>query len=111
MKRLDNSRYTAGFEGALPFDWRGTVEASWGGCATSLRSATLGHPWAFVSFLFGDESDLETNPLGDWATFDRVIQNLCAPQLAWTKLPRLDFMRSQFAWRDPYSTRARARPR
>lgn len=74
-RRLDNTRYTAGVEAPLPFDWRGTAEASWGELrshATWTDALPLG---GLSFFLFGDESDLETNPLGDWANFDRVIRS------------------------------------
>jgi outer membrane receptor protein involved in Fe transport len=69
---VDNSRYTAGIEGELPFDWRGTLEAGWG----ELRYFTsIGDELPMTSgyFLFGDESDLETNPLGNWDEFQRLI--------------------------------------
>jgi len=74
-KRIDNTRYTAGVEGALPFDWRGTVEASWGGLHF-LDSTADSQPLSGASYyLFGDESDLETNPLGNWNSFNRLIRS------------------------------------
>ncbi|MEJ0087966.1 MAG: TonB-dependent receptor [Pseudomonadota bacterium] len=73
-KRIENTRYTAGLEGGLPFDWRGTVEASWGRLRyfSSLADEV---PLSGTSlYLTGDESDLDTNPLGDWNAFDRVVK-------------------------------------
>ena len=68
-KQLDNRRYTAGFEMALPFDWRGTAEASFGSLTYFSRSFDE-FPLSGISYiLFGDPSDLDTNPFGDWDTF------------------------------------------
>jgi iron complex outermembrane recepter protein len=79
-KRLDNTRYSAGVEADLPFDWRGSAEASWG----KLRyRSSVGDDLAplGVSFgLLGDPSDLETNPLGDWEAFDRVVKSSIVSQ-------------------------------
>ena len=74
-KRVDNQRYTAGIEGELPFHWRGTAEASWGELRYVTSTADETAPQGVSFFLLGDESDLATNPLGDWDTFNRVLMS------------------------------------
>jgi outer membrane receptor protein involved in Fe transport len=73
-KRVESGRYTAGLEARLPWGWRGTAEASWGRLRYT-SSVTDAIPLGSSYFLFGDEADLETNPLGDWNTFEGVISD------------------------------------
>ena len=73
-KRVDTARYTAGIEGELPFQWRGIAEASWGR-VRYFRSIADSLPISGTFYyLTGDESDLDTNPLGNWNTFDRGLR-------------------------------------
>src|SRR6202008_2987705 len=64
-KRDERTRYTAGLLAELPFEWGGPAEMSWGkfrhDSSASGEYLTLG-----TLALFGDPSDLDTNPLGDW---------------------------------------------
>ena len=71
-REYDISRYVAGLEAALPFDWRGTIEASDG----SLRYSSFARSHAFVLgflTLVGDPSDPDINPLGNWDEFQEAI--------------------------------------
>jgi iron complex outermembrane recepter protein len=73
-KRIDTTRYTAGIEGELPLQWRGIAEASWGR-VRYFRSIAESLPLSGTFYyLTGDASDLDTNPLGDWNTFDRGLR-------------------------------------
>ncbi|HLA71191.1 MAG TPA: TonB-dependent receptor [Steroidobacteraceae bacterium] len=72
-KQVDNARYTAGIEGGLPLGWRGTAEATWGELRFFSSAADDTAPLGVSFILFGDESDLETNPLGDWDAFHRLL--------------------------------------
>jgi outer membrane receptor protein involved in Fe transport len=74
-KNLENSRYTTGIEADLPFDWRGTLEAAWGKFRFSTSTSDAWAPLGSVFVLLGDESDLDTNPLGDWQTFEGVVKS------------------------------------
>ena len=73
-KRVENSRYTVGLEGGLPFDWRGTAEVSWGRLHYSSSNADALPANGVFFGLLGDPSDLDTNPLGDWDAFERVTK-------------------------------------
>ena len=72
-KRLQSSRYTAGLVTELPFHWRGTVEIGTGALRRSADNFVLASIGASSLFLLGDPSDLDSNPLGDWDTFQRAI--------------------------------------
>jgi iron complex outermembrane recepter protein len=72
-KRIDNTRYTAGVESALPFDWRATAEVNWGGLEYVSSSSVETAPLGLFYTLMGDPSDLDTNPLGDWDAFNGVV--------------------------------------
>jgi iron complex outermembrane receptor protein len=72
-KRLDNSRFTLGIVTNLPFEWRGTVEASRGEVRLAESgSASFPLSGSFLS-LSGDPSDMNTNPFGDWDGFQSAI--------------------------------------
>jgi outer membrane receptor protein involved in Fe transport len=71
--RIDSSRYTAGVKRSLSSDWRATVEASWGRLRYSRNMQGATSPLGMSLLLLGDESDLETNPFGDWDAFERAI--------------------------------------
>jgi iron complex outermembrane recepter protein len=72
-RRIDTARYTAGIETQLPFDWRGTAEASWGRFRHHVTSSSEANLGASLIFLLGDPSDPDVNPLGDWQTLQQAI--------------------------------------
>jgi outer membrane receptor protein involved in Fe transport len=71
-KRVESTRYTAGIMTKLPLDWRGTAEASLGSFRYTV--STFGQtPSQDFLFLFGNPSDLDVNPLGDWNAFQHAM--------------------------------------
>jgi len=68
----ENTRYTAGLLAELPFDWRGTMEASFGSFRYSLQYSMDLFTQNYL-FLSGAPSDLQTNPLGDWQAFQTAL--------------------------------------
>ena len=71
--RVESTRYTAGLEAQMPFDWRGTAEASWGRFEQYFMSSGKANLGALSLYLLGDPSDPDINPLGDWAALLRAI--------------------------------------
>jgi outer membrane receptor protein involved in Fe transport len=71
-KRVETRRYTAGFSAQLPHEWRGTAEFSAGELRYSTKSSSE-IPTSLGLILIGDPSDLDTNPFGDWAAFQRAV--------------------------------------
>jgi hypothetical protein len=69
---IEGTRYTAGLLADLPAGWRGTAEASYGGYKYRLLSVSLVAPNSIL-LLLGDPSDLDTNPFGDWASFEDMM--------------------------------------
>jgi iron complex outermembrane recepter protein len=67
-KTVENTRYTVGLLSDLPLGWRGTAEASEG---AFYYDAFISSTFSLNSFLilFGDPSDAETNPFGNWEAF------------------------------------------
>jgi outer membrane receptor protein involved in Fe transport len=72
-RRVENTRYTAGVEAQLPFDWRGTAEASWGTFHHDVTGSVEGNLRASTLFLVGDPSDPDIDPLGDWEGLQRAV--------------------------------------
>jgi iron complex outermembrane recepter protein len=72
-ERIENIRYTAGLLTDLPFEWRGSAEASWGGYRVRTSHENTYSYTALFLGLFGDPSDLDTNPFGDWETFQNAL--------------------------------------
>jgi iron complex outermembrane recepter protein len=70
-KSAEADRYTVGLEATLPYGWRGTAESILGSFRYN-SSETTDLPNQLL-FLFGDPSDLKTNPFGNWNTFQRAI--------------------------------------
>jgi iron complex outermembrane recepter protein len=69
---IESTRYTAGLMTDLPADWRGTIEASYGGYRYALSTVNLIAPNSLL-LLLGDPSDLDTNPFDDWDSFQDAM--------------------------------------
>ena len=72
-KHFETARYTAGLVAELPFDWRGAAEMSVGSSRFTADVSTEYDLTGSFLLLFGDPSDLDTNPFGDWNAFQRSI--------------------------------------
>jgi len=71
-RRIENSRYTAGVVSELPWEWRGTLEASWGRLRNS-AAGTVAIPNRSYLILLGDPSDLDLNPFGNWEDLQATL--------------------------------------
>ena len=70
--RVESTRYVAGLLAELPSGWRGTVEAGYGAFNFDQFIGSRMATNSFL-FLFGDPTDVDTNPLGDWNTFQAAM--------------------------------------
>jgi iron complex outermembrane receptor protein len=67
--RFNSSRFTLGVVAPLPFGWRGTAEATWGGAVYSQRLRTqYEDPFAILL-------DDSLNPFGSWSQFQTALQS------------------------------------
>jgi iron complex outermembrane receptor protein len=62
--RYDSSRFTVGLVAPIPFDWRATAEATWGG-AQFQQSVTRYYDDPFATD--------DANPFGSWTQFQKVL--------------------------------------
>lgn len=85
----ESTRYTVGLAANLPFDWRGAAEVGWGQFRYS-GFASRGFSVTGNSLvLFGDASDLDTNPFGDWQAFQQAIGDLSQVSQSFSTRTRL----------------------
>jgi iron complex outermembrane recepter protein len=70
---VTTQRYTAGLIASLPFDWRGTAEATFGSVSYRTRFVDRqDYSDPFIFFL-GLESDPDFTPFGSWSQFQAAL--------------------------------------
>ncbi|HEY0628710.1 MAG TPA: TonB-dependent receptor [Sphingomicrobium sp.] len=67
---FDSRRFAAGLVATLPLGWRGNAEATVGSVRAREKSSNEG---IFLSPLFGDPSNPQFNPLGNWQAFQQSL--------------------------------------